>query len=295
MTLISVQERWNLFLVKIEERFRETLTQAAAILPSLLDYRQFDTVPFGNAWQGIETQAKELIAKIEDTWHEKVSPSLEEVKEAEERKVEEAGDSLDALYEQFGRIYYAEQDKGHNLRRKLEKELKRYEVHTFSEAARKLVAKAQEILSKDFFCSQCKAPLPVKQQLFRSYYQTCDYCQTVNTFEPGSIARNVEHFAMHPLAEEKALDEYFAYWEKEDLFKTRCEDEPSAITPREVLDAYTIYAEKYLKARIEIVPEYQQQYEKDLSAKIEYIRKWVLGENDYVRMATEEDDEDLED
>lgn len=285
MVLSEVQQRWDLFLAKIEDRFRETFTQAAILLPSLLDYRQFDTAAFGTAWQGIETQAKELIAKIHDTWHDKVSPGLDEVKEAEELIVEETGGSLDELYEKFLHISAVEMEKGHALRHKLEKELKCYEVQTFSDAARKLVAKAQELLSKNFHCTQCQAPLPIQQQFFRSYYQNCPYCQTVNTFEPGSIARNVEHFAMHPLAEEKALVEYFAYRDIEAQFRAQREDEPKTITPQAVLDVYTIYAEKYLKARIEIVPENQKQYDKDLAAKIEHIRKWVLGDNEYVRMA----------
>lgn len=279
MDIVPIQERWVVFLSKIEERFQETLTQAAAILPSLLDYREFDTHPFATAWQGIETQSKELIAKIADTWHEKVSPALEEVKEAEEQLVEDEAGGLDKLYEKFYPLYYAERDKGLALRGKLDKELKAYEVRTFSAAARKLVAKAQEILSKDFLCTQCKAPLPVKASFFRSYYQTCEYCQTVNSFEPGTVARNVEHFAMHPLAEEKALDEYFAYWDIEQQFKSQRDDEPASVTPQALLDVYKIYATKYLQARIEIVPEYRQQYEKDLASKIEHIRKWVLGEH----------------
>lgn len=118
-----------------------------------------------------------------------------------------------------------------------------------------------------------QGPLSIKQNFFRSYYQTCEYCQTVNTFEPGTIARNVEHFAVHPLAEEKSLAEYFAFWDIERKFNRQRTDEFQTISVQQVLDAYTVYAEKYLKARIEVIPEYEKQYDKDLASKIERIKK----------------------
>lgn len=272
-------QRWEIFLAKIEERLHETLTQAETILPQLLDYQNFDTIPFGNAWTGINSQAQELITKINNTWSEKVSPALEEIKEAEEAKVQEAGESLDNLYTHFYKLYYQEMDKGLAMSCKLEKALRTYEIRTFAEAGRKLQVKAKEILSGNFFCTQCRAPLTVQQNIFRSYFQPCEYCQTVNTFEPGTLVRNVENFALHPLAEEKALTEYFVYRELENKFKAQREDEPPTITAEQVLDAYTKYIDVYLKARIEIIPEYENRYKKDRAAKIEQLRKWTLSDD----------------
>jgi hypothetical protein len=275
---IEAQQRWATFLSKIEERFHETLGQAESILPQLLDYQHFDTIPFGNAWTGIHNQGQELIRKINDTWEDKVSNTFEEIKEAEEAKVEEAGDSLDDFYIRFNQLYDVEMEKGLEKAHTLEKALKAYEVRTFAEAGRKLQVKAKEVLSGNFLCTQCRAPLPVQQNIFRSYYQACEYCQTMNTFGPGTIARNVEHFALHPLAEEKGLKEYFTYWDLERRFKAQRDDEPKAITADEVLDAYAKYVDTYLKARIEIIPDYEKRYKKDRAAKIEQLRKWTLSD-----------------
>ena len=99
----------------------------------------------------------------------------------------------------------------------------------------------------------------------------------MNTFEPGTIARNVEHFAMHPLAEEVALTEFFAYWDIESKYRSQRDDEPEEVSAEEVLALYKIYVEKYLRARIAIIPDYQQQYEKDLEGKLEHLRKWTLN------------------
>ncbi|MBO9634525.1 MAG: hypothetical protein J7578_15530 [Chitinophagaceae bacterium] len=277
MPYSGILERWDKFLLTIDNRFHEQLTQAATVLPSLLDLQEFNTQPFGTAWQGIESQMKELIAKIDDTWYEKVSPAFDEIKDKEEEAICEADGDLEAYHAKFYPMYYAALEKGRALQHHLEKALKKYQVDTFAEAARKLTTRASQILAGNFCCSQCKAPLPVQQQFYRSYYQVCDYCQIVNTFEPGTIARNVEHFALHPLAEEAALEEYFRYWDMEYRFRSQRDDEPQEISGEELMTVFKVFAEKYLKARISIIPDYQQQYEKDLAAKIEHVKKYVIN------------------
>lgn len=274
--ITNLQQRWDRFLSKIDERFQELLTQAETILPQLLDYQHFDTVPFSNAWMGIESQAKELISKIDETWSATVSKSWEALQETEEGLLTTAGKSPDNFHQHFYTMYRKEQDKGYLLNRKLEKDLRNYEIRTFAAAGRKLQTKGIEILSGNFSCSQCQARLPVQQNFYRSYYQVCLYCQSTNTFEPGTIARAIEHFALHPLAEEKALPTYWTYRELLDQYKLQGEDAPGAISKEQVMNAYTSYLEVYLLARIDIIPDYKNRYDKDRAAKIEYLRKYTL-------------------
>ncbi|WP_341836610.1 hypothetical protein WJU16_01750 [Chitinophaga pollutisoli] len=271
--------RWAGFLSKIDERFQETLSQAATILPQLLDYQQFDTVPFANAWSGIESQAKALIAKIEDTWQQSVSTSWETFRDDEETRLADAGEALEPFQERFYQTYYAEQEKGRRVMRQLEKDLRMYEVRTFAEAGKKLAAKARENLSADFRCTQCQAPLPVQEHFYRSYYQACHYCQCTNTFEPGSVARMVEHFAVDPMSEEQALEAYWPYWELLQQWKDQGDDSPAVVTKDAVLQAYTTYIEVFLKARIQMIPVYQERYEADKNAKITWLRKYTLDAN----------------
>lgn len=272
-------ERWANFLSKINERFQETLTQAATVLPQLLDYQQFDTTPFANAWMGINSQAKELIAKIDSTWQNTVSNSWEAMRDEEEQRLCDADEELEPFHKKFYKIYYAEQEKGRKLMQQLEKDLRNYEVKTFAEAGRKLAAKAREILSGGFSCTQCQAPLPVQDNFYRSYYQVCQYCQMTNTFEPGSIARMVEHFALDPIAEEKALEEYWAYSDLLQQFKDQGADDPVVVTAEQVLQAYTVYVDVYLKARIQMIPVYQERFDGDKKAKIDQLRKYTLNMN----------------
>lgn len=277
--IARIAERWDAFLIKIESRFREIVTEAHAALPALLQVEHFDTTPFGVAYQGIETQLKELISKISDTWQEKVTPALEEIQEREEAAVEDREGSLDEFYARFYPLYDREQSKGRTLEHQLDRELRIAEIRLPAAAAHLLYDEARKALARTFQCPQCQAPLPLRSNFFRSYYQTCEYCQTVNTFEPGTIARNVEHFALHALAEEAAFEEALTYYDMELKYRSQRDDEPPVLSKAELLQCYTAYAEKYLKARIEIIPDYANQYESDLASRIEHVRKWTLGEH----------------
>lgn len=254
MSFNETQNRWNNFLKKIEDRFKEVLEKTEAVLPLLFEATDFETITFSNAWQGIYSQASDLIYKIDDTWEEKVGEAFEDT-------------GIDFNSNQ----YIQERDKGYQVKFNLEQRLKSYEVKIFANAAKKLVEKAKETLSNDFCCTQCQAKLPVKDNFFRSYYSTCEYCQTVNTFEPGTKARNVEHFSIHALGEEAALEHYLQYEQLK--FQNYLEDREVNSKDRLIMQ-YRKYVEAYLKKRIEIIPDYNDRYEKDLEAKIALVTNY---------------------
>ncbi len=254
MSFSNTQHRWDSFLKKIEERFQEILQKTEAALPMLFEATDFETTTFSNAWQGIYSQATDLIYKIDDTWQEKVEDTF-----------------LDIGVDFGSEIFNKERDKGHTLRFNLEQQLKKHEVKIFADAANKLLIEVKDILTKDFCCTQCQAKLPVKDNFFRSYYSICSYCQTVNTFEPGTKARNIEHFAIHALGEEAGLTHYLRYEE----FKFQNYLRDSEIYSKVALASqYQKYVEAYLKKRIEIIPEYEDRYEKDLKAKTAFLTNY---------------------
>ncbi|EZH73040.1 hypothetical protein ATO12_18670 [Aquimarina atlantica] len=254
MSFNETQNRWDGFLKKIEDRFEEILEKTEAALPLLFKATDFETTTFHNAWQGIYSQANELIWKIDSTWDD---------------KVEEAFENAGA---EFGsKKFIQERDKGYLIKFKLEQKLKSYEVKIFADAAKKLLQEVKDTLSKDFCCTQCQAKLPVKDNFFRSYYSTCEYCQTVNTFEPGTKARNIEHFAIHALGEEAALEHYLQYEELK--FQNYIQDSET-YSKEELTPLYQKYVEAYLKKRIEIIPDYKDRYEKDLKAKTAFLTNY---------------------
>lgn len=62
-------------------------------------------------------------------------------------------------------------------------------------------------------CKQCGAKLEIKQFYFMSTYIACGFCQTQNTFDPGTKARMMEHLA-RPLAELRCKTLYDRYREE---------------------------------------------------------------------------------
>ncbi len=238
MSAEPVQARWLSFLDKIDERLRDLLDRSAAALPQLVDLKAFDVVPFLNASMGVHSQSIELIAKIEVTWRGQVEAAFEE-----------ADASLIA----------GERQRGTERCWALEEKLRRTEIEMAADAARRLMGEAQRVLGQTFSCSQCRAPLPVRMQFFRSYYLPCEYCQKVNTFEPGMSARMVEAFAVHALAEYAALEPYLKHFVAEQRGAMKVER----------VALYEIYVQSYLRARIQIIPEYEKEYEKDLKAKLD--------------------------
>lgn len=57
-----------------------------------------------------------------------------------------------------------------------------------------------ELASEQASCKQCGGKLEIRQFYFMATYITCRFCQTQNTFDPGSRARMMEILA-RPLAE----------------------------------------------------------------------------------------------
>jgi hypothetical protein len=242
----AARERWTAFLDKVEAHVRDLLARAAPALPLLVDLKQFDTTPFANALTAVRLQAGEAIRRIETTWSQKASATLLEALEGEP----DAPAQLEA-----------ELQRGEERRWQLERLLREAEVNIAAEAARKLLAEAQRVLAQRFACSQCQAALPLRQQFFRSYYVTCSYCNTVNTFEPGLTARMVEHFAVHALAEAGAQPEYFRHLDAEQRKNAR----PLA----ERIAAYRTYVDKYLEARLSYLPEDRANLDVDRQAKLD--------------------------
>lgn len=250
MSVEPVRARWTSFLDKLEARERELLAQSGQALPLLVELQKFDTTPFANALTAVRVQCIELVQKIDHTWSGQVEAAFEAA----------LGDGPERYA-----VIAEERARGSERARAMDRALKRAEITIAADAARRLLAEARKVLEKKFACSQCQAPLPVRQQFFRSHYVTCDYCRTVNTFEPGMIVRMVEHFAVHALAEEEALEPYLRHLDAEQA-------RPS---PRERALRYAEYVDAYLRARCRLIPDYEQDLEKDRQAKLDAFIKSV--------------------
>jgi transcription elongation factor Elf1 len=240
-------DRWDAFLGKIKGRFEELIAQAREGCPVLLEAASLDTVPMSNAWTGIVQQIHSLRQKIDDTWSDKV-----------EEPMEDAGLGDDVID--------AQRDKGEKLDDWMEREVEREELSIFASAADRIHAEAQKILAQAFKCTQCKAALPVPEKFFRSAHVTCEYCNTVNTFEPGSLVRGVEHFCSHYMARRATWREWVAMADAEQQVRSARDETIEMLRIQE--EATRAYWRAYLTKRAEIVPAYAESLEKDFEGKM---------------------------
>lgn len=105
-------------------------------------------------------------------------------------------------------------------------------------------------LARDKFnCKQCGAKLTISQFYFQASYITCEYCQTQNTFDPGTKARMMEHIA-RPLAASRCLEQYELFREE------RAKGGARAATP-----VYEAYLKAVIHEMDELLPGLHEQHQ----------------------------------
>ncbi len=247
-SLPEVVARWDKFLASIYERFTTIMAEAQAGCAQLLVDNDYDTSAFSVAWSAMENRAKQLGSKMSDTWDDKVSPMFDEldlepgIEDRERRKA----DALDD---------------------RMEVELEGMRTRVFADAARAVWQRAVTEAPPSLSCSQCGAPMPVPSTL-ASVNVNCPHCSAVVTYEPGMRLRSIEHFCVHPLAEEASWPQWIARHQAD---KTLRDTRGETI---ELLKAYEHaqieYWRAYLTLRAQLLPDKAADFDKDLRGKMQY-------------------------
>ena len=137
---------------------------------------------------------------------------------------------------------------------------------TEGKMSQKYYGYAIQLVNKDFFCTQCNSPIQIKQNFFCSQYITCQYCNTVNTFEPETKYVQIGWNVVNNIAALNSLDEYeamqlagkqtnskeYSYKEGFERYKT----------------AYKKYLEKFFRERIKLMPDTAGTYEEDVEVEM---------------------------
>lgn len=242
----EVIQRWDVFLKKIEERFNQIMTEARAGCEALFDQSQMDPIPITNAMTGVKGQLFDLKRKIDDTWHEKVEPAMEQ-----------AGVG--------GKEMDRQRERGTDLSDWMEIEFDHTEILVFADAARKIRSAAQLSMDKQFLCTQCRAELPIPDDIFIAVHVTCQFCNTVNTYEPGTIVRMID-FCAHHLAQEAAWEKWLVLKKVE---RVRDHSRETTLSMLKAIERASIdYWTTYLKARIPINPGFEKTFAIDLKSKL---------------------------
>ena len=187
----AVIARWDAFLANIAKRHGDLLAEAVAGCEALHLQSGLDPSAMTSAFSGINRRALDLESKIMDAWSDKVDDALDD-----------AGAS--------SAVTDRESAKGEALADRLELERERARVKIFADAARRLMERASLEQRTEHLCTQCGALLAIPEGTSRAVNVTCAQCQSVNTYEPGTWARWVEGFCVHPLTEEASWDWWVA-------------------------------------------------------------------------------------
>lgn len=165
-------KRWDDFLRKMYERANELIAPAREQGLNLFIESGNDFIPVINALNGINRQLIELCAKADNTWEEKVRDLMYN-----------SGLKDNSLDRQ--------EDKRDQFRTSTEVDFAWMEVEVRNQIAEHVLKLAQQDKAKTSSCTQCLAPLEIPPHTYKSEHITCRFCQTVNTYEPGTYQRMV--------------------------------------------------------------------------------------------------------
>lgn len=246
-------QRWEKFLSQIENRFNESLQQAEEASLDLLEESDYDYYQTIQAYTGMNGQIQNLISKIDQTWSEKVQPQMEDA------------------FEDYDWI--DQRQKGDQLSTNLWVELRNYETMIEGKLSKKYYEYAIKIADKEFSCSQCNAKLQINKRIFRSQYVTCDYCDTVNTFEPETKYTQIGWSIVDNIVKIDLLEK-----EKE-LLKTyqnlkECKDEMTEKDWDVYKKEYVAYHELFFKERIKLNIDYEKRFNEDMERKLKEFEKF---------------------
>ncbi|WP_300596239.1 hypothetical protein [Niabella sp.] len=197
----ETQERWFVFLQKLEERVEE-LCQAA--IPELKAMRSSTNAVYeaniGQVWSGIRGQINQVREKARQTEEQKIRPFY--------RQLDSAGLSYTAALqfsEACAERYRRFEDFCNDWQTQLEAATR--QDH---EALYQKILEEHEQLKHQFKCQQCGAPIYLEKIYFTTSYLQCPACRTQNTYEPSTLAKSLNWIA-RDLAEERTAHLLDAY------------------------------------------------------------------------------------
>ena len=196
----QTQERWFIFLEKLEARMEEMCTAA---IPELKKVFEEDKDPYKRAHGRMLSGLLGQLAHIRD--------KANEVKE----------EQILGLVYSVGHTHNAFRETCYNRHYDFEQRIHHYTAMLKEAAGQQdLEALYQEQLVEfekirdQFTCKQCGGKIVIPQLFFIATYVTCPFCQTQNTFFPSTGAQLVLHQA-RSLAEQRTAHLQKAYEDSE--------------------------------------------------------------------------------
>lgn len=240
----ALMQRAETYFGKLEARCEEILAEVKESAQLLADA---DTDPYKRSYlqfkSAIIAQFTSIIQKGSDTFQNQI---MSKASSLEMMQVSQLFNDWQSKV--VGMMTHAFDDV---IERDLEKEYT--EMMEEYEAARNA-----------FHCKQCGAKLQLAQFYFTATYLTCEFCQTQNTFDPGSKARMIEHIA-RPLAESRCKVEYEAYRHRK-----------SEVGQKEATADYEKYVQAMIAQMDSILPGMEEQHRNFYNRLMNDYNNWAV-------------------
>jgi len=206
--LVAREQRWEVFIDKIVVRMDEFCQSA---LPELVQVYQADTDEYkreyGRLLASVKGQMTRLKRKVDNVNDEQLQKLIDKghktypMLSKERDDVSDIADKLSDKLEIF-------EDKWDKWMSKLEKTTVGENNHL--EQKYQHILKEYDKIKGAFQCKQCGSPISIDKIFFTAAYIQCPACQTQNTFEPSTQAKDLVLLAPE-LAESRVkslLDEH---------------------------------------------------------------------------------------
>ncbi|QHS60181.1 hypothetical protein [Chitinophaga agri] len=196
--LDALENRLDSFLAKLNERIDVLLDgfmeEAPAIIASDDRYGQA-YYRFSSAMQG---QAGNMREKVREVREKQIEPVFQQYIDT----VAAGSDGYRLLYEWRNRCGNKTDSWEERLQQRIDTAIGQVERKDYEPVFQQMLDTYWQ-QCKTVNCRQCGGALDIQQVYYHSAYVSCTSCQTQNIFEPGVIARDIEHTA-RKLAEQRS-------------------------------------------------------------------------------------------
>lgn len=239
---MTASDRWKVFLEKIKAKGNEFFVSMREQALPMLKQNNGDPMPIGTALHAIDLQIIGLCKKIDDTWTGQVESAFSK----------EGASDGDIEKQRL---------RGEQVQFDLHRDFRLMETEINHEMAKYILSLAEaNRRTSPINCSQCSAPLVIPAHIYMAEHITCQFCQTVNTYEPGTYQRMVGTFCA----------EHLARWEARDLLKQEIEIQREVNVLRggamqkakqKLRDVHEAYSKKYLGELKKFKPDMDMEKE----------------------------------
>lgn len=234
--LENLKTRFEVFTAKLLEKATELEHEATSSVQEIYDedpdhYKR----AYGQFKLGIEGQFKTLITKANEIFDQQIMPL---------RKSTRYPNNSEWFLEVRNRLIFFENAVQHKT-----KSVFNSVILISNEVYLQNILDEYEAIKDAFNCSQCGANLTIDQIYFVSTYITCPFCQTQNTFVPGSRMKELEGLS-RDLAEERLKS-------IENKYVKIANNESTKLLKK---SAYIFYRAYVWVEKSKVVPIYRENY-----------------------------------